>query len=173
QIMDLNTKMFNEVVTKIYGNKWILHPFEVITYQDAMDKYGCDRPDLRFGLQLQDITDIVKETTFQVFSKPIDEGGIVKCIKVSAEEQGKKRLSKGQIEKLTEIAQQLGLGGLAYIIVNENDLQSPIIKFLGEDIAENIIKTTQAQVGDIVFFSASDYATANKALDAVRQELGS
>lgn len=172
-IIDLNTNMFNEIVTKIYGKKWTLHPFEVITYKDAMDKYGCDRPDLRFGLQLQDITDIVKETSFQVFSKPIDEGGIVKCIKVSAEEQGKKRLSKGQIEKLTAIAQDHGLGGLAYIIVNEDDLQSPIIKFLGEAIAENIIKTTNAQVGDIVFFSAADYDTANKALDAVRQELGS
>lgn len=172
QIIDLNTKMFNEVVTKIYGNKWVLHPFEILTYQEAMDKYGCDRPDLRFGLQLQDITDIVKDTTFQVFSKPIEEGGIVKCIKVSAEEQGNKRLSKGQIEKLTALAQQHGLGGLAYIIVNENDLQSPIIKFLGEAIAAGIIKTTNAQVGDIVFFSAADYATANKALDAVRQELG-
>ncbi|WP_242135469.1 bifunctional amidotransferase subunit GatB/aspartate--tRNA ligase AspS [Aestuariivivens marinum] len=171
-IIDLNTNMFNDIVTKIYGKKWILHPFEVISYKDAMDKYGCDRPDLRFGLQLKDITDIVKETTFQVFSKPIDEGGIVKCIKVSAKEQGKKRLSKGQIEKLTAIAQDHGLGGLAYIIVNENDLQSPIIKFLGEAIAENIIKTTKAEVGDIVFFSAADYETANKALDAVRQELG-
>ncbi|MGE5944019.1 MAG: aspartate--tRNA ligase, partial [Flavobacteriales bacterium] len=173
QIIDLNTKMFNEVVTKIYGNKWILRPFEVITYQDAMYYYGCDRPDLRFGLKLQDITDIVKDTTFQVFSKPIEEGGIVKCIRVSAEEQGNKRLSKGQIEKLTATAQQHGLGGLAYIIVNETDLQSPIIKFLGEDIAAGIIKITNAQVGDIVFFSAADYATANKALDAVRQELGS
>ena len=172
QIIDLNTHMFNEIVKKIYGKKWNLRPFEVITYKDAMDKYGCDRPDLRFGLQMQDITEIVKETTFQVFSKPIDEGGIVKCIKVSAEEQGSKRLSKGQIEKLTSIAQDLGLGGLAYIIVNENDLQSPIIKFLGEDIAAGIIKETNAQVGDIVFFSAADYATANKALDAVRQELG-
>jgi aspartyl-tRNA synthetase len=172
QIIDLNTKMFNTVVKKIYGKKWILRPFEVITYKDAMDKYGCDRPDLRFGLQLQDITEIVKDTTFQVFSKPIEEGGIVKCIKVTAKEQGSKRLSKGQIENLTSIAQQHGLGGLAYIIVNENELQSPIIKFLGEEIAEGIIKTTKADMGDIVFFSAADYATANKALDAVRQELG-
>ena len=172
QIIDLNTKMFNEIVRKIYGKKWILHPFEVITYKDAMDKYGCDRPDLRYGLQMQDITDIVKDTTFQVFSKPIEEGGIVKCIKVSAKEQGNKRASKGQIENLTAIAQQNGLGGLAYIIVNENDLQSPIIKFLGEEIAANIIKATDAKVGDIVFFSAADYATANKALDAVRQEMG-
>lgn len=172
QIIDLNTKMFNEVVKKIYGKKWILHPFAVITYKEAMDKYGCDRPDLRYGLQMKDITDIVKDTTFQVFSKPIEEGGIVKCIKVSAKEQGNKRASKGQIENLTAIAQQNGLGGLAYIIVNENDLQSPIIKFLGEEIAANIIKATDAQVGDIVFFSAADYATANKALDAVRQEMG-
>jgi aspartyl-tRNA synthetase len=172
QIIDLNTKMFNEVVKKIYGNKWILRPFEVITYKDAMDFYGCDRPDLRYGLKMQDITDIVKDTTFQVFSKPIEDGGIVKCIKVSAKEQGNKRMSKGQIENLTAIAQQHGLGGLAYIIVNEEELQSPIIKFLGEDIAAGIIKATDAQVGDIVFFSAADYATANKALDAVRQEMG-
>ena len=172
QVIDLNTKMFNEVVSKVYGNKWQLKPFEVLTYKEAMDNYGCDRPDLRFGLKLLDITDIVKDTTFQVFSKPIDDGGIVKCIKVTAEEQGKKRLSKGQIERLTSIAQEHGLGGLAYIIVNKEGLQSPIIKFLGEDIAANIIAKSQAQVGDIVFFSAADYATANKALDAVRQELG-
>jgi len=171
-IIDLNTKMFNEIVKRIYGKKWMLHPFVTLTYKEAMDKYGCDRPDLRFGLEMQDITEIVKDTTFQVFSKPIDEGGIVKCIKVSVKEQGKKRMSKGQIENLTAIAQQHGLGGLAYIIVNENDLQSPIIKFLGEEIATNIIKATNAKVGDIVFFSAADYATANKALDAVRQEMG-
>ncbi|MEN8826127.1 MAG: bifunctional amidotransferase subunit GatB/aspartate--tRNA ligase AspS [Wenyingzhuangia sp.] len=171
-IINLNTEMFNTIVKKIYGNKWILRPFEVITYKEAMDKYGCDRPDLRFGLQMRDITEIVKETTFQVFSKPIAEGGIVKCIKVSAKEQGGKRMSKGQIEKLTSIAQQNGLGGLAYIFVNENDLQSPIIKFLGEEIGINIIKEAEAQVGDVVFFSAADYANANKALDAVRQELG-
>ncbi|MBJ6366928.1 bifunctional amidotransferase subunit GatB/aspartate--tRNA ligase AspS [Snuella sedimenti] len=171
-IIDLNTRMFNEIVQKVYGKKWILHPFEVLTYKEAMDKYGCDRPDLRFGLQMQDITDIVKDTTFQVFSKPIEDGGIVKCIKVSAKEQGNKRLSKGQIENLTAIAQANGLGGLAYIIVNENDLQSPIIKFLGEDIAARIIEATNAKVGDIVFFSAADHATANKALDAVRQEMG-
>lgn len=172
QIIDLNTKLFNEVVKKVYGNKWILRPFEVLTYKEAMGYYGCDRPDLRFGLKMQDITEIVKDTTFQVFSKPIEEGGIVKCIKVSAQEQGNKRMSKGQIEALTAIAQQHGLGGLAYIIVNEDELQSPIIKFLGEEIAAGIIKATDAQVGDIVFFSAADYATANKALDAVRQEMG-
>ncbi|MFM7023239.1 MAG: bifunctional amidotransferase subunit GatB/aspartate--tRNA ligase AspS [Flavobacteriales bacterium] len=170
-IMDLNTKLLTTVVKELYSDKWKMKPFQVIKYWDSMEKYGCDRPDMRYGLELQTITDIVKDTTFQVFSKPIEEGGVVKCIKVDAELQ-KKRLSKGQIEKLTALAQENGLGGLAYIIVNENDLQSPIIKFLGEEIAANIIKTTKAKVGDIVFFSAASYATANKALDQVRQELG-
>lgn len=170
-IMDINTRLFNEVVKRIYGNKWKLFPFKILTYYEAMDKYGCDRPDLRFGLEMQDITDIVKDTTFQVFTKPIEDGGIVKCIKVDGT-LSNKRLSKGQIEKLTSVAQEHGLGGLAYIIVNENDLQSPIIKYLGESIAADIIKATNAVVGDIVFFSAADYKTANKALDAVRQELG-
>ena len=172
EIIALNTDIFIKIVKEIYGKKWILKPFQKITYKEAMEKYGCDRPDMRFGLEMQDITDIVKETEFQVFRKPIDEGGIVKCIKVNKTEQGGKRLSKGQIENLTDIAIENGLGGLAYIIVNENELQSPIIKFLGENIAQKIIDVTDAKIGDIVLFSAADDGTANKALDAVRQALG-
>ncbi len=170
-IMGVNTNLFNEIVKRIYGNKWKLFPFRILTYAEAMDKYGTDRPDLRFGLEMEDITDIVKETSFQVFTKPIDDGGIVKCIRVSRD-LSSKRLSKGQIEILTSLARENGLGGLAYIIVNENELQSPIIKYLGEDIAASIIERVEAVAGDIVFFSASDHKTANKALDAVRQELG-
>jgi aspartyl-tRNA synthetase len=170
-IMEVNSHLLNEVVKQVYGKKWKLFPFRILTYYEAMEKYGTDRPDLRFGLEMEDITGIVKETSFQVFTKSIDEGGIVKCIKVSGT-LSDKRLSKGQIEHLTAIAQEHGLGGLAYIIVNENDLQSPIIKYLGEEIAEGIIQRVKAVPGDIVFFSAADFKTANKALDAVRQELG-
>jgi aspartyl-tRNA synthetase len=170
-IIDLNTRLFNDCVKNIYGDSWKLFPFRTITYKESMEKYGSDRPDLRFGLEMQDITEIVKGTTFKVFADPIKAGGIVKCIKVDGKLTDK-RLSKGQIEKLMEIAQSNGLGGLAYIIVNENELQSPIIKYLGEEISQNIIKTSNAIVGDIVFFSAADSKTANKALDAVRQELG-
>ena len=170
-IMEVNAFLFNEIVKRIYGKKWKLFPFRVLSYAEAMEKYGTDRPDLRFGLEMQDITDIVRETSFQVFTRPIEEGGIVKCIKVSGS-LSEKRLTKGQIEQLTDIARQHGLGGLAYIIVNEQELQSPIIKYLGEDIAASIIRKTEAVPGDIVFFSAADYKTANKALDEVRQELG-
>ena len=172
-IIQLNSDLLVKVIKTVYANsKWQLKPFITITYAESMEKYGCDRPDLRFGLPMKTITEVVADTTFQVFRNPIEAGGIVKSIKVTKEEMGGKRLSKGQIEKLTALAQSHGLGGLAYIIVNENDLQSPIIKFLGEDIAQDIIDTMKAEVGDIVFFSAADKGTANKALDAVRQELG-
>jgi len=170
-VISLNTNLFNEIVRQIYGNEWKLFPFKVMTYQEAMSKYGSDRPDLRYALEMTDITDIVKKTTFNIFAKPIQEGGIVKCIKVQGD-LAEKKLTKGQIEKLMEIAQQYGLGGLAYIVVKENELQSPIIKFLGEDICQEIIHSTGAVAGDIIFFSAADYKTANNALSAVRQELG-
>lgn len=173
-IIKLNSDMLVKVIKTVYAkSKWQLEPFITITYAESMEKYGCDRPDLRFGLPMKTITDVVKNTSFQVFRNPIEAGGIVKSIKVSKAEMGGTRLSKGAIEKLTSLAQSHGLGGLAYIIVNENDLQSPIIKFLGEDIGAAIIKEMGAEVGDIVFFSAADLGTANKALDAVRQELGS
>lgn len=171
EVIELNSRLLERIVRDIYGNKWKMQPIRTLTYCEAMEKYGCDRPDLRFGLEMQDITEIVRNTTFQVFLNPILEGGIVKCIKVDAAMQ-KQRMSKGQIEKLTKIAQEHGLGGLAYIIVNEDELQSPIIKYLGEDIAAQIIAATDAQVGDIVFFSAASYKVANAALDAVRQEMG-
>ena len=170
-IITLNTRLFNDIVKQIYPDYWKLFPFRILTYKEAMDKYGVDRPDLRFGLEMAEITDIVKKTTFNVFAKPIEKGGIVKCIKVSGTLSDKK-LSKGQIENLTEIARQNGLGGLAYIIIKENELQSPIIKYLGESICQEIIEATGSVAGDIIFFAASDYHTVNTALNAVRQELG-
>ena len=174
EIIQLNSDMLVKVIKTVYGkSKWQLKDFISITYADAIEKYGCDRPDLRFSLQMKTITEVVADTPFQVFRTPIENGGIVKAIKVSKEEMGDKRMSKGAIEKLTSLAQSHGLGGLAYIFVNENDLQSPIIKFLGEDIGAKIIEIMDAKVGDIVFFSAADHSTANKALDTVRQELGS
>jgi aspartyl-tRNA synthetase len=170
-LLKINTLLFEEVVRKNYGKKWKVFPFRTITYKEALEKYGTDRPDLRFGLEMQDITHIVRGTQFKIFATPIARGGIVKCIRVYGR-NGKNTITKGQIENLTFIAQANGLGGLAYIIVKKDELQSPLIKYLGEDVSARIIREAGAEVGDIVFFSASDAKTANKALDAVRQELG-
>jgi aspartyl-tRNA synthetase len=169
-IMNLNTRLFTDIVNIIYKGKWKMYPFRILTYAEAMEKYGTDRPDLRYGLEMQDITEIVRATPFQVFAKAVEQGGIVKCIKVEGG-LSKRSLTKGQIELLTERAKEAGLGGLAYIVVNENDLQSPIIKYLGEGIASAIIESSKAVPGDIVFFSAAPANIANKALDVVRQEI--
>lgn len=169
-LIELNTKILKHIVTTVYGKKRRLRNVQILTYHEAIEKYGTDRPDLRFGLELKDITAIVKNTDFQVFARPIAAGGIVKCIKVKADLQ-QKRLSKKQIEKLTALAQANGLNGLAYIIINSDGLQSPIIKFLGEAICRQIIEAIGGEVGDIVFFSAADPKTANKALSAVRCSL--
>lgn len=170
EVMELNTKLLELITSTLYGRQWEVQPVQTLTYREAMDKYGTDRPDLRYGLEMDDITDIVRGTSFQVFASAIESGGIVKCIRVSEKVQ-RKRLSKGQIETLTSIAIDEGLGGLAYIIINHDGLQSPIIKFLGEDICQQIIDHVDAQVGDIVFFSAAVPVIAYRALDAVRQAL--
>ena len=170
-ILDLNSRLLEEIVRKNYGKRWKLYPMRTLTYREAMEKYGTDRPDLRFGLEMLDITDILRGTQFKIFASPIARGGVVKCIRVSGK-KGRNQVTKGQIEKLTYIARANGLGGLAYIVVKIDELQSPIIKYLGKDVAARIIQEAGAGVGDIVFFSASDIKTANKALDAVRQELG-
>ena len=169
-IINLNTEILTYLVEKVYSKRRMLASFQSLTYHEALEKYGTDRPDLRFGLELKDITSIVKYTNFQVFARPIESGGIVKCIKVSAALQ-KKRLSKKQIETLTALAQANGLSGLAYIIINADGIQSPIIKFLGKSICQQIISKVGGQVGDIIFFSAAEAKIANKALDAVRRSL--
>ncbi|MCF8306312.1 MAG: bifunctional amidotransferase subunit GatB/aspartate--tRNA ligase AspS [Ignavibacteriales bacterium] len=170
-IISLNTTLFNDLVSSVYGTKWKLFPFKVITYEEAILKYGTDRPDLRYGLEMDDITEIVMKTNFKVFTDSIRLGGIVKCLKI---DKGSKKndLTRTQIENLTEIAKQNGLGGLAYIILNNGELQSPIKKYLGERACDEIINKMKAVDGDILFFSAAMPKIANKALDAVRQELG-
>lgn len=156
-----------KIVKTYYPEKKLLFPKIVrIPYVEAMEKYWSDKPDIRFGLEMKDITDIVKSTEFKVFRDPIEKWGIVKCIKVE------KDITKKDIEHLTKLAISKWLWGLAYIIVHEDQLQSPIIKYLGEDVSAKIVEKAEAKPGDIIFFSASDPETTNKALDQVRRELG-
>lgn len=138
----------------------------LLTYQQAMDDYGTDKPDIRFGLKMKDITHIVSGTPFEVFQREIDRGGIVKCIKVEQD------LTKKQIEDLTKLAIKSGLGGLAYITVQPEYLQSPIVKFLGEKVSQDIVEFMDAKIGETIFFSAAKREITDKALDIVRRELG-
>ena len=102
--------------------------FERITYDDSIRRFGNDRPDMRFGLELEDITDIFKDTEFKVFKDVVKKNGVIKCLKVKDA-----KLSRKDIDDLTIFAQSNGAKGLAWIKVNKEDLQSPIIKFFTEN----------------------------------------
>ena len=142
--------------------------FPHITYKEAMDKYGSDRPDLRFDLPLINIGDIVKNTDFKVFKSILDKGGMIKGI------NGKNcatTLSRREIDGLTNFVAQFGAKGLAWIAIKEDGISSTIAKFLSEDELNNIIKEMDGQVGDLLMFVADSKEVTNSALGALRIEL--
>ena len=148
--------------------------FPRMTYADAMDKYGSDKPDLRIPLELVEIKDLLKDIEFKVFSGPANDPSCrVAALKVT----GGAEISRKQIDDYTKFVSIYGAKGLAWIKVNaiENGiegLQSPIIKFLGDDVTLNIMQRLDAQNGDIVFFGADKAQVVSEALGALRCKLG-
>lgn len=137
-----------------------------ITYDEAMNRYGSDKPDLRFGMELIDISDVLAATEFGVFKNTLASGGVVKAIRVA----GGAGLSRKQIDGFTEIAKQEGAGGLAYIKYEQGEAVSPIAKFLTTDELAAIQAATGAIDGDAVFFGVDQRATVNKVLGRLRNE---
>lgn len=141
--------------------------FKRIPYREAMEVYGTDKPDLRFDLKIKSITGLVSDCGFGVFSGAVKDGGVVRALKVD----NGARFTRKEIDDLTEVAKGKGAKGLAYIILKEDgSLQSPIVKFLGGDLAEQIMKEVEAKAGDIVFFGADKWRVVCDALGAVRNE---
>ncbi len=144
--------------------------FKKIPWRESMEKYGTDKPDLRFDLEIKSITEMVKDCGFSVFTKAIEGGGVVHALKID----GGAKFSRKEIDELTEIAKIKGAKGLAYIIIKEKgELQSPIVKFLGDELAQKIVKHTSAEPSDIIFFGADTWKTACLSLGAVRNESAS
>lgn len=168
-IWDIVEPLMVELTEKFSAKKIITKPFPRLTYQEAMDKYGSDKPDLRFALEIVDVTDWAADSGFSVFAEAARAGGVVRALPVL----GGASLSRKEIDELTEIARAKGAKGLAYIIIKENgDLHSPIVKFLGEELARKIIAQSRAQAGDLVFFGADEKKTVRAVLGAVRSECG-
>lgn len=138
-----------------------------IPYKVAMEKYGSDKPDLRFGMELIELTEELANTEFSVFASTIKSGGAVKAITAP----GAASLTRSQIDTLTEFAKQSGAGGLAYITMAEDGPKSPIAKFLSETEMTAIITKTGAKTGDTIFFGADDRAVVNKVLGNLRSRL--
>lgn len=158
-----------ELTEKFSDKKVIKKPFPRFGWRETLEKYGSDKPDLRFDFEIKPVTKLVKGSDFIVFNEVIDSGGVVHALKI---DKGAK-FSRKEIDELTGIALSKGAKGLAYITLKEKgEMQSPIIKFLGEDIAKKIVKEVSAKAGDIIFFGADNWKTVCAALGAVRDECG-
>ncbi len=154
-------KCFNEVLSID-----IEIPFKRLTYEEAMNKYGSDKPDLRFGLEIHDVTEIVKNSQFKVFLDTIEKGGVVKTICG----KGFASLTRSEIDKLVALAQSFGAKGLAWIKV-KNGFESPIVKFFPEQVIKEIAKITEAEDGDMLLFVADKKSVANEVLGRLRLEI--
>lgn len=140
-------------------------PLQRMQYREAMDRFGCDRPDTRFGMELVDITDIVKDSGFKVFSSVAQSGGIVKAINA----KGAGDWSRGEIEKLASIAEANGAKGMAWIaFTSDGKEKSPIIKFFSDEEFAGIKEALDVEPGDLVLFAADTYEVANAVLAALR-----
>ncbi|MGB3363991.1 MAG: aspartate--tRNA ligase [Thermodesulfobacteriota bacterium] len=167
-IMNIVEGMLKAIFNEAKGIE-IQTPFQRISHEEAMLKYGSDKPDTRFGLELQDVSHIFAESEFKVFSGAIKNGGIIKVLKV----EGKAgELSRKEIDDCTEAAKTLGAKGLAWIRVSEGEWQSPIVKFFSDSEKEELQKTLNLNDGDIVFFGADTPHIVNMVLSNLRLSLG-
>jgi len=144
-------------------------PFKRITYHDAMTKYGSDKPDLRFGLEFVDTTNIVKHSDFKVFKSVADKDGKIICLNA----KGGAKFSRNEIEELIKLAQVYKLPGLAWMkVAGQNVLESNIVKFFNADVQKQLIEATGAEEGDLLLFAADEFEKAATALGHVRLQVG-
>jgi len=139
-----------------------------LTWKEAMDKYGSDKPDLRFDMEIVDITDIAKDCDFSIFRTAVEKGGVVRALRVP----GAGDMSRKEIDDLTEFAKIYGAKGLAYIIHDKKEgLRSPILKFFKDEEIQDIKERTGSEPGDIIFFGADSFKVVCDTLGAVRLKM--
>ncbi len=155
-------RVFKEIV-----NEDVVLPIRRMPYKEAMDRYGSDKPDLRFGMEIKNITEEVKECEFAVFKGAIDNGGSVRAIKVdNAADMGRKKL-----DKLGEFVKTYKAKGLAWIAYKEDEIKSPIAKFLNEEQMQAILSKVEAKSGDLVLIVADKDSIVLQTLGALRLQL--
>ena len=171
-IIAFGTELIKSLLEKFANHK--VKEIPSISWHQSMEDYGCDKPDLRIPLKLVEISDIVINEEFKVFSGPAkDQNSRVVALKIP---EGNK-LTRGQIDEYTKFVGKLGAQGLAYIKVNdvkdiENGLQSPILKFLHKDTIENLIKTLELKTDDLLFFGAGSKNVVNLSMSSLIKKIG-
>lgn len=162
EVRQMIEPLIKNTVTEFAGKKLLSDDIPRIPYGEAMEKYGSDKPDLRFGMELIELTDVFAGTEFAVFKN-------AECIKAILVKDGTS-LSRKKIDKFTEIAKQEGAGGLAYISYESGEAKSPIAKFMSETELAKLKEMMGANDGDTIFFGADKRATVNKVLGKLRSE---
>lgn len=157
-------KMFKYIFREATGTE-IDYTFPRITWTEAMDKYGSDKPDLRFDLHITDLTEIMRSCGFTVFRRTVDNGGVIRAINV----KGGAAFTRSDIESLTESAIKLGAGGMAWIAIRENgEIYSILEKYFTKDEMKSILDTMNAEAGDFILFCADKLSTVRRVLGGLR-----
>lgn len=163
ELLSLMEKLVREILLQTQQIE-IPTPFPRMSYREAMNRYGSDKPDTRFGLELQDLTDVFAKSEFKVFRSAIEAEGVVKAINA----KGFASITTGQIQHLTELAVAHGAKGLAYIKVENGEWKSPITKFLSEEEKEMLRTRLQMGEGDLILFGAGPWQTVCTVLGRIR-----
>lgn len=145
----------------------IERPFPKMTWDEAMNRFGSDKPDTRFGMELIDLSEVVKDVDFKVFQMALQNGGVVKALNAKG---AAKNYSRKDMDQLGQYASQFGAKGLAWLKVEEDGLKGPIAKFL-TDVSDEIIRQTDAEVGDLIMFGADSFEVVAATLGAIRTRL--
>jgi len=167
-IIELNERLMIRVMKEVKGID-IEAGFERMSYRDAMERFGSDKPDVRFGMELTDVSELVKDSAFKVFTGAVESGGQVKLINAKGQAAN---YSRKDIDALGEFAARYGAKGLAWLKVEEGDVKGPIAKFFEGEMADNLIAAAQAEAGDLLLFVADSKTVVADALGALRMKLG-
>ena len=165
-VISVNEKLIQKVWKEVLGIELQI-PFKRMPYSEAMNRYGSDKPDTRFGLEIKNISDVVKDVEFKVFKDAIENGGTVRAINAkSCASFGRK-----EIDKLGEFVKTFGAKGLAWIQLREGEIKSPIAKFFDESKLKEIINAVEGEDGDLILIVADKYSVVCKALGELRLEI--
>ncbi|MGD1996037.1 MAG: aspartate--tRNA ligase [Anaerolineae bacterium] len=168
-VMELIEEMMIGIIEICSTQRLLTKPFPRLTHAEAMARYGTDRPDLRFGMELVDVSELVAESGFRIFSSTVGGGGQVKGIRAP----GCSSYSRSQIDELTELAKDEGAAGLAWLAVGEEgEIRSSFAKFITEEEMAGIVEQLKAQPGDLLLLVADQPPIAEASLGALRLELG-
>ncbi|MFB5087978.1 aspartate--tRNA ligase [Psychrobacillus sp. PGGUH221] len=168
EILEMNERMMKKIMKDVKGID-VTIPFNRMNYDEAMNRFGSDKPDVRFGLELVDLSEIVKDSAFKVFASAVENGGQVKAINVKGAADN---YSRKDIDALGEFAAVYGAKGLAWLKVDQEGLKGPIAKFFEGDAATSLIETLEATAGDLLLFVADKKSVVADALGALRMKLG-